>query len=513
MNPDNIYDKLRTLLAVVDGWRTGGTVPAIERDIVLAGLRTLYEELLAAGYSPLQAGAAARFAEREETPAADEESQEIIDIVLDDAFEPGAAPESESAEEYPQSGEDTPAAEPEKRVTGWENTPAATAEEPESEPGYDAGTDSSEPAGVSDAEDAPATGETSGGIVTAEPVSEGEKTAADRREETSPAHEDAEEAAGTADISAERETGEMSAPAPARVSGEVTHAAADTVFAEDIVSEPAKAPEETAVQADGMRDGIQSNLFDLGSITPPRRSRQRMMSLYEEELFDNSRNERQAAPQPPVRTVVSPYGSAQEEPAGLEVVEIAEEPEPKTAANESTDGATAAEPAAGGGPAAESRHENDADAYDEDEIEVVEFGGEPSEESEPEEPAAAGGFDIPAAAQEKGAVLGDVVNSGVQTLGDTMAPAADTAADVISHAPVTDLRSALNLSDRFRIAAELFGGDDEACDRALAAIDGMESIEDAVIYIEENYSWHPTSEAALLVMELLERKFSRTHDA
>ena len=105
------------------------------------------------------------------------------------------------------------------------------------------------------------------------------------------------------------------------------------------------------------------------------------------------------------------------------------------------------------------------------------------------------------------AVLGDVVNSNVEVLGDTLAPQTSLG-DSLAHAPVAGLASALDISERYQIIAELFGGDADACDAALAQLDEMESLEDAVIYIEENFSWNPVSPATMLIMDLLDRKFS-----
>ena len=110
--------------------------------------------------------------------------------------------------------------------------------------------------------------------------------------------------------------------------------------------------------------------------------------------------------------------------------------------------------------------------------------------------------------QPSATVLGDVMNSGVEVLGDTLAPATSLG-DTLAHAPVTSgLASAIDISERYQIIAELFDGDADACDAALERLDAMPSLEDAVIYIEENYRWNPSSPATALMMDLLDRKFS-----
>lgn len=103
-------------------------------------------------------------------------------------------------------------------------------------------------------------------------------------------------------------------------------------------------------------------------------------------------------------------------------------------------------------------------------------------------------------------VLGDVMNSDVEVLGDKISAPASLG-DMIARTPVRGLKSAMDISDYAIVVAQLFGGSTEACDAALTQLDEAESLEDAVIYIEEHFDWNPSSEAAGVMMNLLERKF------
>ena len=131
-------------------------------------------------------------------------------------------------------------------------------------------------------------------------------------------------------------------------------------------------------------------------------------------------------------------------------------------------------------------------------------------------PDAASAFRMPAAdgagnglpTLQGGTVLGEVINHDVQTLADTLARPHDVASELRRSEPVTDLRKALGLNDRFLLIRDLFGGDGEACERALDTLNGFEDLDDCMIFIAEHYAWNPNSDGAKLLMELLERKFA-----
>ena len=104
------------------------------------------------------------------------------------------------------------------------------------------------------------------------------------------------------------------------------------------------------------------------------------------------------------------------------------------------------------------------------------------------------------------------------TLADTIAPATTTLADtIVAPAPLaeeitmartTSLRKAIGLNDKFLMTRDLFDGDSEAFEEAIAALDECETFDDCMIHIVENYEWNPDSEGAKFIMQLLERKHS-----
>lgn len=107
-----------------------------------------------------------------------------------------------------------------------------------------------------------------------------------------------------------------------------------------------------------------------------------------------------------------------------------------------------------------------------------------------------------------GAVLGEVINQGMQTLGETLAPPRDSLSDRAHRTPVTDLREAIGINDKFLLIRDLFDGDAEACERTIDVLNGFGDLDQCMIHIAEHYAWNPNSDGAKLLAELLERKFS-----
>lgn len=123
------------------------------------------------------------------------------------------------------------------------------------------------------------------------------------------------------------------------------------------------------------------------------------------------------------------------------------------------------------------------------------YGPEPTSASEPLHP-------------QGGAVLGEVIKPHVQTLADTIAPPHDIASELRRNEPVTDLRQAIGLNDKFLLIRDLFGGDAQAYERAIETLNDFDDLDDCMIFIAEHYAWNPNSDGAKLMMELLERKFA-----
>lgn len=110
------------------------------------------------------------------------------------------------------------------------------------------------------------------------------------------------------------------------------------------------------------------------------------------------------------------------------------------------------------------------------------------------------------AVEEKPATLADAIPAP-QTLADTIA-APTALAEEINNSRLRSLRDGIGINDKFLMIRDLFDGDGEAYDEAISALDELESMDDCMIHIIENYAWNPDSEGSKFIMQLLERKLS-----
>lgn len=73
--------------------------------------------------------------------------------------------------------------------------------------------------------------------------------------------------------------------------------------------------------------------------------------------------------------------------------------------------------------------------------------------------------------------------------------------------PIRTLREGLNLNDRYLFQRELFGNDKSRLDEAIAALDQLSNIQEAVGYLKANFKW-VRSEASERFVQLVKRRFS-----
>lgn len=453
MDLKTIRAELRKLTAIVDGWVPSGDIPALERDLALEKLRTLYD--------------AVRFTEVEslpESPVAETEPAAApvpidlgavlsLDPTDEAVFEPG--PDAVSGPAFDAEAEPAePFSEPDTTVAA-DSAGAFAGGKPDTEtPGM------AEPA----ASDSEPELEGESGF---EPDPEAASEAAFVAGESEPAAESGPVAAPESEAAAEPSAKPVAAPGPA--------AAAEPV----VVPEPAPAPAPEPAPAEKPQY-IAPTLFGLEEETVRHRHKQRViMSLYD-------------TPAPA------------EKPARPETAERpAERPEPAATPGPTVRPGFAATPEPAAAPASAGPGPQSGTSVPQSAAEPVTVSEAPAA-AEPEE-AESGAKEV---AVPVGAVLGEVINHDVQTLADTIAPRRDMASELRRGEPVADLRNAIGINDKFLLIRDLFGGDGEAYEEAIATLNAFDDFDECMIHIAENYAWNPNSDGAKFMMELLERKFA-----
>ena len=479
MDLKTIRAELRKLTAIVDGWEPSGEIPALERDLALEKLRTLYD--------------AVRFAEGAsvaEAPVAEEEPAAAAPVAIDlgavlsldptdeAVFEPG--PDAVSGPAFDAEAEPAePFSEPDTTVAA-DSAGAFAGGNPDTEtPGM------AEPA-VSDSE--PELEGESG----FEPDPEAASEAAFVAGESEPAAESGPVAASESDAVPEPSAKPVAAPGPA--------AAAEPV----VVPEPAPAPAPEPAPAEKPQY-IAPTLFGLEEETVRHRHKQRViMSLYD----TPAPAEKPARPETAERPAERPEPAARPEPAVT--LEPAARHEPAVTPGPTVRPGFAATPEPAAASASAGPVPQSGTSVPQSGTSVPQSAAEPVTVSEA--PAAAEPEEAESGAREVavpvGAVLGEVINHDVQTLADTIAPRRDMASELRRGEPVADLRNAIGINDKFLLIRDLFGGDGEAYEEAIATLNAFDDFDECMIHIAENYAWNPNSDGAKFMMELLERKFA-----
>lgn len=79
-------------------------------------------------------------------------------------------------------------------------------------------------------------------------------------------------------------------------------------------------------------------------------------------------------------------------------------------------------------------------------------------------------------------------------------------ASVLKGKPISDLTKAIGINDKFLFTKELFAGNAGLYSKTIKTLNEFDSINDAIIYIEDNFSWNNDNEAANQLIELVRRK-------
>ena len=481
MDLKTIRAELRKLTAIVDGWEPSGEIPALERDLALEKLRTLYDAVRFTEVESLP-----EFPVAETEPAAAPVPIDLgavlsLDPTDEAVFEPG--PDAVSGPAFDAEAEPAePFSEPDTTVAA-DSAGAFAGGNPDTEtPGM------AEPA-VSDSE--PELEGESG----FEPDPEAASEAAFVAGESEPAAESGPVAASESDAVPEPSAKPVAAPeseAVSEPSAKPVAAPGPAAAAEPVVvPEPAPAPAPEPAPAEKPQY-IAPTLFGLEEETVRHRHKQRViMSLYD----TPAPAEKPARPETAERPAERPEPAVTLEPAARHEPAVTPGPTVRPGFAATPEPAAAS---ASAGPVPQSG------------TSVPQSAAEPVTVSEA--PAAAEPEEAESGAREVavpvGAVLGEVINHDVQTLADTIAPRRDMASELRRGEPVADLRNAIGINDKFLLIRDLFGGDGEAYEEAIATLNAFDDFDECMIHIAENYAWNPNSDGAKFMMELLERKFA-----
>lgn len=107
--------------------------------------------------------------------------------------------------------------------------------------------------------------------------------------------------------------------------------------------------------------------------------------------------------------------------------------------------------------------------------------------------------------EEPPVVVGEAMQGDHLVVADTIPVRPSVASTILAEGrPLSEM---ISLGESYMMIKELFYDDRNLYLQTLQALDQMESLEDCLIYIAENYTWNPNSEGVKRLQELLESKF------
>lgn len=80
--------------------------------------------------------------------------------------------------------------------------------------------------------------------------------------------------------------------------------------------------------------------------------------------------------------------------------------------------------------------------------------------------------------------------------------------EILEKKSLSDFRKAFSLNDRFRFRRELFGGDEERMNRAIAELNEIHSYEESIAYLHNTLCWNIEDEAVADFLKRIEKRFS-----
>jgi hypothetical protein len=106
--------------------------------------------------------------------------------------------------------------------------------------------------------------------------------------------------------------------------------------------------------------------------------------------------------------------------------------------------------------------------------------------------------------------LGDAMTAGHRTLGETLRNGGGhDMASRIAAAERPSLKRSIGLNDRFLMIRDMFDGDAGLFDRTITRLDAFTDLDEAVVWIRDNFDWSADSKGVALLIALLERKLGR----
>jgi hypothetical protein len=105
--------------------------------------------------------------------------------------------------------------------------------------------------------------------------------------------------------------------------------------------------------------------------------------------------------------------------------------------------------------------------------------------------------------------LGEQLGANKRSINEAFAQTkhSNDIASKIQQKPVTDIKAAIGIGDRFLFIKELFNGDNEKFNQTITLLNGMEKYEMALQYLTETFNWDTEETTVHQFLNIVSRKY------
>lgn len=135
------------------------------------------------------------------------------------------------------------------------------------------------------------------------------------------------------------------------------------------------------------------------------------------------------------------------------------------------------------------------EVMDDKELIIEEENVEPIESSESQ-----------SSGKQQSEILGEKFQGRRKFRNETLSSGKKDMATKLQNKPIEDLTKSIGINDKFMFTKELFHGNAELYAKSIAKLNEFTDINEAIFFIQENFSWDAKNEAANQLIELVRRK-------
>ncbi|MDD2199357.1 MAG: hypothetical protein PHE08_06500 [Bacteroidales bacterium] len=107
---------------------------------------------------------------------------------------------------------------------------------------------------------------------------------------------------------------------------------------------------------------------------------------------------------------------------------------------------------------------------------------------------------------DKQVTIGEHLGANKKSLNETFAGKPDIVSK-LSQKPITDIKAAIGIGDRFMFIRELFDGDNEKFNQTIEILNGLNNFDKAIEYIQSNFNWNIEDSTTKQFLNIVSRKY------